>query len=68
MGTTEKTEEMEPPIERLRRRLIEKLDQLEYGLKKVQREQTPDAEWAQLIYEQHINRCQHWLKNIERVG
>lgn len=56
------------PIERLRQRLTDKLDVLEYGLEKLEQEQTPDAEWTRLVYLQHIERCQQWLKAIERVN
>lgn len=68
MEKEQKASGMLTPIERLRKRLTDKLGVLEYGLEKLEQEQTPDAEWTRLVYLQHIERCQHWLKAIERVG
>lgn len=56
------------PVERLRQRLTDKLDDLRYGLEKLEQEQNADTEWTRLVYEQHIERCHHWLKAIEKVG
>ena len=67
MGTQTDSAEKVSPVERLRQRLTRKLGDLEYGLEKLDRTQAPDAEWARLVYEQHINRCQQWLRSIEDV-
>lgn len=56
------------PVERLRKRLTDKLDMLEYGLERLAGDRAADAEWTRLVYRQHIERCQHWLEAIDRVG
>lgn len=68
METENNQKEKVSPIERLRRRLHRKLGDLEYGLEKLEQDEAPDAEWARLVYQQHIERCHHWLKTIEQVG
>ena len=56
------------PVERLRQRLSHKLRDLHYGLEKLDQDGASDTEWTRLIYQQHIENCQNWLKAIERVG